>query len=297
VQVETFSDSYRAQNNTTTAFGHFWSRTRPQTLILTMYTTPFNDAKHFEHQARLILTTSYRPNLLPHPLFAPGASGSMNSKADILTFAFSTSLLLVLGVFGSSSILVRPFVNLRDLRTSFGNVLRRGVSAVATFLADFRIVARISQERFFAKYQSVAVVIPTIITPTTTTDMAIIAPVDKVMDSLSDPDAPASVSPPASFGFPSPGASPLPGCCGLALARAAKKLATEADDIAGVKDTKVEVVDEGISVIVDEAAVVAVGVMVCPFTNVLIKKRKPRTQNGGRILVPFILGGQDLVDR
>jgi len=102
---------------------------------------------------------SYRPNLLPHPFFPPGRSGSVNSKADILALvAFSTSLLPILGEFGTSSILVKPLENLRDLRTSLGNVLLRGVSAVATFLADFRSDARTSHERFFAKYQRVAVV-------------------------------------------------------------------------------------------------------------------------------------------
>jgi len=108
-------------------------------------------------------------------------------------------------------------------------------------------------------------------TPTTITIIAMIAPVDSVMDSLSDPEAPASESPPTSLGFPSPGASPFPGCWGLALARAAKTLDTEAEDIAGVKDTDVEdVVGSDVWVAVFDGAMV----VVCPVTNVI--KRNPK---------------------
>jgi len=198
----------------------------------------------------------------------------VNSKADSLTFPFSTSLLLVLGVFGTSSILVRPREDLIDLRASFGNVLRRGVSAVATFLADRRIDARSSHERFLAKYQRVAVTIPINTTEPTTTEIMIMAPVDKVIDSVSVPDAPAALSPPESLELPTPGASPVPGCCGLALARAEKKLATEAEDMAGVKD--VNVVGDGVCVICDRAVVVDEMVVVCPATIILKKPSRHR---------------------
>lgn len=41
-------------------------------------------------------------------------------------------------------------------RTSFGKVDLRGVNAVTTFRADFRMLARISQDRFFARYHRTA---------------------------------------------------------------------------------------------------------------------------------------------
>ena len=82
--------------------------------------------------------------------------GSAISKEDIFEFPFSTSpKRLSLGVGGPSSILVKPLVEARlGCSASFGNVERRGVRAVATLLADLRIVFRTSHDRFFARYHS-----------------------------------------------------------------------------------------------------------------------------------------------
>jgi len=88
-----------------------------------------------------------------------------------------------------------PLVDLLGLWTSLGNVDRRGVNAVTTFRADLRMLARISHDRFFARYHSTAEIIPTIQTDTAQTIIAIIAPLESVMDPESVPDAPASESP------------------------------------------------------------------------------------------------------
>jgi hypothetical protein len=50
--------------------------------------------------------------------------------------------------------LVKPLIDLLLPCTSFGNVDLRGVKAVTTFLADLRMVSRISQDRFLARYHS-----------------------------------------------------------------------------------------------------------------------------------------------
>jgi len=74
------------------------------------------------------------------------------------------------------------------------------------------------------------------ITDTTITMMAMMAPLLSVMDSESVPEAPASESPPGVDTEPaSPAGSPFPGCCGAVVAKAEKKAATEAEDIAGVR--------------------------------------------------------------
>jgi len=107
-----------------------------------------------------------------------------------------------------------PLVDLLGLWTSLGNVDRRGVNAVTTFRADLRMLARISHDRFFARYHSTAEIIPTIQTDTAQTIIAIIAPLESVMDPESVPDAPASESPtlePADDPT-SPADGPFPGC-------------------------------------------------------------------------------------
>ena len=67
--------------------------------------------------------------------------------------------------------------------------------------------------------------------------MAMMAPLLRVIDSESDPAAPASESPPGVvLAEPaSPAGSPFPGCCGAVVAKAEKKAASEAEDIAGVR--------------------------------------------------------------
>ncbi len=94
----------------------------------------------------------HRPNFLAH---FDWLGGSDTSNDDIFELAFSMSLLLVRGVGGTSSIFVNPRFDPLVLRTSLGKVDRRGVNAVATFLADLRIVFRTSQDRFLARYQRI----------------------------------------------------------------------------------------------------------------------------------------------
>jgi len=74
--------------------------------------------------------------------------------AFAFALAFSISWFVNLGVGGTSSILDIPLEFLLDFGffiTFFGNSVRRGVKAVATRLADFRILARTSQDLFFAR--------------------------------------------------------------------------------------------------------------------------------------------------
>lgn len=82
--------------------------------------------------------------------------GSDISKDVNFGFAFSTSVLLVLGVFGTSFIFVNPLVDLLLLWISFGKVDLLGVRAVATLRADFRMLLRISHDLFFARYHNTA---------------------------------------------------------------------------------------------------------------------------------------------
>jgi hypothetical protein len=81
------------------------------------------------------------------------------------------------------------------------------------------------------------IILPKMMTLDTTTIMAIIVPRFNVMLSLSDPAAPASLSPALpSFALEaSPGSAPFPGCCGAEVARLENTDATEADDMAGVR--------------------------------------------------------------
>jgi hypothetical protein len=76
--------------------------------------------------------------------------GCCNSNDDIFELPFSKSMDR-LGTGVSSSILVMPDLAGLFSCTSLGNVDRRGVNAVTTLLADFRIVFRTSQDRFLAK--------------------------------------------------------------------------------------------------------------------------------------------------
>lgn len=87
--------------------------------------------------------------------------------------------------------------------------------------------------------------LPIITTATITTIIAINAPFDMLNDPVSVPDAPAFESAllPWFEEFASPAEPPFPGCCGAEVAREEKTEATEADDIAGVKDTVVLVAD------------------------------------------------------
>ncbi len=81
--------------------------------------------------------------------------GSAITK-DVI-FPFSTSAVLMGGDPGISSNRVLVLrVDRRCEWISFGKVDLRGVSAVATLRADFRMLARISHDRFFAKYHSTA---------------------------------------------------------------------------------------------------------------------------------------------
>lgn len=85
------------------------------------------------------------PDFLSHLVFF---GGSANSNDICLVFPFSTSALLsLLGVGGTSSIFVKP----RLLWTSLGNLALLGVKAVATLLAERRILSRIFQSLFLAK--------------------------------------------------------------------------------------------------------------------------------------------------
>lgn len=192
----------------------------------------------------------YRPNLCPFVhLECFGASDI--SIEDNLVPPFSSSNPAnrwSLGVGGTSSILVKPRLDLRDPcdMTSLGNVVLRGVRAVTTLLADRRIVFLTSHERFLARYHRTEDptkncqrttcgrslnldLLPTITTMVTQMMMAIIPPFDNSNDPSDDPDAPPSVP-------PSPDASP-PDCSGVVVAREAKNEETELADIAGVNET------------------------------------------------------------
>jgi len=74
--------------------------------------------------------------------------------------------------------------------------------------------------------------------------IAIIPPLDRFSEPVSVPEAPASESAPLPWfeEFASPAEPPLPGCCGAEVANDENTEATDADDIAGVKDTDVVVV-------------------------------------------------------
>ena len=106
----------------------------------------------------------HRPSFFAHFDFF---GGSDISKDDIFELPFSISLLLILGVGGTSSIFVKPLLDRRTFCTSFGKVDLLGVNAVATFLADLRIVFLTSHDRFLARYQRI---------DDTTVQMSAIAP-------------------------------------------------------------------------------------------------------------------------
>ena len=100
-----------------------------------------------------LLSRRHRPSFFAHRACF---GGSDISNDDIFGLPFSISLLLVLGVGGTSSIFVKPLLDLLELRTfctSFGNVDLLGVNAVATLLADLRIVFLTSHDLFLARYQ------------------------------------------------------------------------------------------------------------------------------------------------
>ena len=179
------------------------------------------------HKSPALPCRGHRPNFFAHFDFL---GGSVISKDDIFELPFSISLLRVRGVGGISSIFVKPLLDLLALCTSFGNVDLLGVNAVATLLADLRIVFRTSHDRFLARYQRIedattqmsviypqlyyeGYILPSITTQTMTTMIAIIPPFDMVMDPESVPEAPASLSPalePADDPA-SPAEGPLPG--------------------------------------------------------------------------------------
>lgn len=162
----------------------------------------------------------YRPIFLPH-LDCFGGSDISN---DAIFPPFSISF--VLGVLGTSSILVKPLVDPRLFCTSFGKVVRLGVKATATFRADFLSFARTSHDLFFAKYQSTDMatknmvsshtmvllewlnLLPRIQMTDATTMIAIIAPLDRVIDPLSCPAAPAALSPAPALDPASPAEGP-----------------------------------------------------------------------------------------
>jgi hypothetical protein len=88
-------------------------------------------------------------------LFLPdlddGFGGSFISKVFVFVLPFSRSDSLIVGVGGVSSIFDIFFELLLPSFTLLGNSDRRGVRAVTTLLADLLIVARTSQDLFFAR--------------------------------------------------------------------------------------------------------------------------------------------------
>lgn len=120
-----------------------------------------NCTKYVQEPARGIIISSLRtsqtnnqghlPNFLLHFDFA---GGSAISNEDIFGAPFSKSKPRSFGVGGTSSILVAPLMCLLGFWTSFGKVDLLGVSAVATRLADLRIVFRTSHDRFLARYHN-----------------------------------------------------------------------------------------------------------------------------------------------
>lgn len=163
---------------------------------------------------------NYRPSFLPH-LDCLGGSDISN---DAIFPPFSMSF--VLGVLGTSSILVKPLVDPRRFCTSFGKVVLLGVKAMATFRADFLSFARTSHDLFFAKYQSTDMattkmvnsytmvllewlnLLPRMQITLATTIIAIIAPLDRVIEPPSCPDAPAALSPAPALDPASPAVGP-----------------------------------------------------------------------------------------
>ena len=164
------------------------------------------------------------------------------------------SPLVTLGVGGTSSIFVKPLLDRLTFCTSFGKVDLLGVKAVATLLADLRIVFLTSHDRFLARYQRTEdattrmsgnipagllirkYVLPKITTQTTTMMMAITPPLEMVMVPELGPAAPSSLSPvlePADEPA-SPAEGPLPGWMGAEVASALKYEATDDEDMAGL---------------------------------------------------------------
>jgi hypothetical protein len=107
-------------------------------------TTP--GVKYFHHR-RDLSNLDHLPTFFAH--FDP-FGGCCSSNDDNFECPFSKSI-DILGVGGSSSILVMPDLAGLFWCTSLGNVERRGVNAATTFFADLRIVLRISHERFLAR--------------------------------------------------------------------------------------------------------------------------------------------------
>lgn len=111
-------------------------------------------------ETSVIVTEEYMPRPPSPP--SPPMVGAILQKAyffwkNLFTFTFaacpfSRSSGLNRGVGGtSSSILARPPRPLTGPPfTELGNSVLRGVSAVTTFRADFRMVSRIFHSRFFA---------------------------------------------------------------------------------------------------------------------------------------------------
>jgi hypothetical protein len=105
----------------------------------------------FQHDSS-VFCHGYRPNFFAH---LDCFGGSDNSNDDIFGAPFSISPLRLLGVGGTSSILVNPLLDLLAFCTFLGNVDLLGVNAVATLLADLRIVFLISHDRFLARYHKI----------------------------------------------------------------------------------------------------------------------------------------------
>jgi len=83
--------------------------------------------------------------------------------------------------------------------------------------------------------------------------IAIIPPFDNVKDPESEPDAPASEPPEPAVEPASPAEGPLPGCSGVAVAKAENNEDTELADISGVKETN-DVVAEGGAEVTDSCS-------------------------------------------
>jgi hypothetical protein len=101
-----------------------------------------------------VSSNDHRPIFFAH-FGCFGGSAIINDVT--LGFPFSTSEVPSFGEPGISSSLVLSLLLDRLFEwISFGNVDLRGVSAVTTFRADFRMLARISHDRFFARYHNTA---------------------------------------------------------------------------------------------------------------------------------------------
>jgi hypothetical protein len=203
VQAEMFSEDYEL--NTRPAFETSitqYQDAHPPMLRCTKKNTPRYHKTANSHR-------DYRPIFFAHFDFF---GGSAITKDVTLGFPFSTSEFASFGEPGISSNLVLTLLLDRLFECiSFGNVDLRGVKAVTTLRAELRILARISHDRFFARYHNTADTTgvlsarlpqrieghspPKIQTDTAQTIIAIIAPLDNSMDPEELPAAPASESP------------------------------------------------------------------------------------------------------